>query len=52
MSEKTFTFTKPDAVEIASIILDNQDNPVFLHKLLVRAMNLEDLYCPKPAPEK
>lgn len=46
--EKVFTFSKADAVEIARIVLDNQDNPVFLHKLLVWAINLEDLYCPKP----
>lgn len=52
MSEKTFTFTKPDAMNIAYIIQRNQDDAAFLHKLLVRAMNLEDLYCPKPAPEK
>lgn len=50
--EKTFTFTQADAVEIAHIMQRNQDNAAFLHKLLVRAEILEELYCAKPAPEE
>lgn len=50
--EKSFTFTKADAVEIAHIIQRNQDNTAFLHKLLVRAEILEELYCAKPAPKE
>lgn len=52
MSEKTFTFTKADSIEIAHIVQRNEDNANFLHKLLVRAENLEDIYCPKPATPK
>lgn len=50
--DRTFTFTDPDAVEIAHIMQRNQDNAAFLHKLLVRAEILEELYCAKPAPEE
>lgn len=50
--EKAFTFTSPDAVEIAYIMQRNQESTVFLHKLLVWAENLEDLYCPKPSHPK
>lgn len=50
--EKTFTFTQADAVEIAHIMQRNQESAVFLHKLLVRAEILEELYCAKPAPEE
>lgn len=50
--DKSFTFTQADAVEIAHIMQRNQDNAVFLHKLLVWAENLEDLHCPKPSPPK
>lgn len=49
---KQFTFTSPDAIEIAYIMQRNQDSAVFLHKLLVRAKNLEDIYCHNPAPEE
>lgn len=41
--DKTFTFSTPDAINIAYIVQRNQDNPQFLHKLLVRALNLEGL---------
>lgn len=50
--EKLFTFIIPDAVEIAHIVQRNQDSAVFLHKLLVRAEILEELYCAMPAPEE
>lgn len=49
---KTFTLTEPDAIEIAYIMQRNHDSAVFLHKLLVWAMNLEDLYCHKPSPKE
>lgn len=42
--EKTFTFTSHDAIEIAYIIQRNKDNDTFLHKLLVRALILEELF--------
>lgn len=41
---KTFTFTTPDAIEIAYIVQQNQNNPQLMHKLLVRAIDIEDLY--------
>lgn len=41
-----------DAVEIAHIMQRSQNNAAFLHKLLVWAENLEDLYCPKPSRPK
>lgn len=50
--ENAFTFTQADTVEIAHIMQRNQDNAAFLHKLLVRAEILEELYCAKPAPEE
>lgn len=43
--EKIFTFSTPDAINIAYIIQRNHDDPQFLHKLLVRALNLERLLC-------
>lgn len=49
---KTFTLTAPDAIEIEYIMRRNHDSAVFLHKLLVWAKNLEDIYCRKPAPEE
>ncbi|MBM6914408.1 hypothetical protein H6B33_03195 [Gemmiger formicilis] len=50
--EKTFTFTSPDAIRIAYIMQRNQASSTFLHKLLVRAINLEDIYCRKPPTQK
>lgn len=41
---KTFTFTTPDAIEIAYIVQQNQNNPQLMHKLLVRAEILEELF--------
>lgn len=43
-SGKTFTLTTPDAIEIAYIVQQNQNNPQLLHKLLVRAEILEGLF--------
>lgn len=42
-SGKTFTLTTPDAINIGYIVQRNQDNPQFLHKLLIRALNLESV---------
>ena len=50
--DKSFTFTQADAVEIAHIMQRNQNNAAFLHKLLVRAEILEELYCAKTAPKE
>ena len=41
---KTFTFTTPDDIEIAYIVQQNQNNPQLMHKLLVRAEILEELF--------
>lgn len=46
--DRTFTFTQADAVEIAHIMQRNQNNAAFLHKLLVHAINVEDLYVAHP----
>lgn len=43
-SGKTFTLTTPDAIEIAYIVQQNQNNPQLMHKLLVRAEILEGLF--------
>lgn len=43
-SGKTFTLTTPDAIEIAYIVQQNQNNPQLMHKLLVRAEILEELF--------
>lgn len=45
---KVFTFTRPDSIEIAYIMSRCQDSPVFLHKLLVHAINVEDIYITHP----
>ena len=50
--EKTFMFTSPDAINIAYIMQRNQDNAVFLHKLLVRALNLENVLYTSPATKE
>lgn len=42
--EKSFTFSAPDAIEIAYIVQQNQNNPQLMHKLLVRAEILEELF--------
>ena len=47
-SGKVFTFTQPDAIEIAHIMSRCQNSPVFLHELLVHAINVEDLYITHP----
>ena len=44
--EKTFTFAKADAVEIAYIIQRNRDNDKFLRELLLRAVSLDKLLSP------
>lgn len=41
--EKSFTFSTPDAIEIAYIVQQNQNNPQLMHKLLIRAEILEEL---------
>lgn len=41
---KIFTLTTPDAIEIAYIVQQNQNNPQLMHKLLVRAEILEELF--------
>ena len=46
--DRTFTFTGPDAIEIAYIIRRNQESAVFLHKLLIHAINVEDIYITHP----
>lgn len=43
-SGKTFTLTTPDAIEIAYIVQQNQNNLQLMHKLLVRAEILEGLF--------
>ena len=45
---RRFTFTDPDAIEIAHIMSRCQNSPAFLHKLLVHAINVEDLYITHP----
>lgn len=50
--EKEFTFSAPDAINIAYIIQRNKDNPQFLHKLLVRALNLESVQHAGPAKKE
>lgn len=42
--EKEFTFSAPDAIEIAYIIQCNQDNPQFLHEILIHAWAFEKAY--------
>ncbi len=41
---KAFIFDVPDAIEIAYIVQQNQNNPQLMHKLLVRAEILEELF--------
>lgn len=41
---KSFIFDVPDAIEIAYIVQQNQNNPQLMHKLLVRAEILEELF--------
>ena len=43
--EKSFTFTTPDAIEIAYIVQRSQDNPQFMHDMLLHARTLERLLC-------
>lgn len=50
--EKSFTFSTPDAINIGYIIQRNQDNPQFLHKLLIRALNLESVQRAKSAQKE
>lgn len=47
-SGKIFTLTTPDAIEIAYIVQQNQNNPQLMHKLLVRAEILEELFGTSP----
>ena len=42
--EKEFAFSTPDAIEIAYIVQQNQNNPQLMHKLLIRAEILEELF--------
>lgn len=39
--EKSFTFTTPDAIEIAYIVQRSQDNPQFMHDMLLHAEPLK-----------
>lgn len=41
---KTFTFTTPDAIEIAYIIQRSQGNPQLMHKLLLYCKAFEKAY--------
>lgn len=43
--EKSFTFSTPDAIEIAYIVQRSQDNPQFMHDMLLHARTLERLLC-------
>lgn len=43
-ADKAFIFDVPDAIEIAYIVQQNQNNPQLMHKLLVRAEILEELF--------
>ena len=49
---KTFTFTTPDAIEIAYIVQRNKENDTFLNKLLIQAASLERLYSSPSSSEK
>lgn len=46
--EKSFTFSTPDAIEIAYIVQRSQTNPQLMHKLLVRTEILEELFGTNP----
>lgn len=50
--EKSFTFSTPDAINIAYIIRRHQNDPQFLHKLLIRALNLESVQNAKSAQKE
>lgn len=39
--EKSFTFSTPDAIEIAYIVQRSQDNPQILHEILIHARAFE-----------
>lgn len=41
--DKTFTFSAPDAINIGYIVQRHQNDPQFLHKVLIRALNLESV---------
>lgn len=43
--EKEFTFSAPDAIEIAYIVQRSQDNPQFTHDMLLHARTIERLLC-------
>lgn len=43
--EKSFTFSTPDAIEIAYIVQRGQNNPQFMHDMLLHARTLERLLC-------
>lgn len=43
--EKSFTFSTPDAIEIAYIVQRCQNNPQFMHDMLLHARTLERLLC-------
>lgn len=42
--EKTFTFSTPDAIEIAYIVQRSQGNPQLMHKLLLYCKAFEKAY--------
>lgn len=42
--DKTFTFSTPDAIEIAYIVQRSQDNPQILHEILIHARAFERVY--------
>lgn len=50
--EKSFTFSTPDAIEIAYIVQRNKENDAFLNKLLIQAASLERLYSSPSSSEK
>lgn len=47
-ADKAFIFDVPDAIEIAYIVQQNQNNPQLMHKLLIRAEILEELFGTNP----
>lgn len=50
--EKSFTFSTPDAINIAYIIRRHQNDPQFLHKVLIRALSLEGSHLAKPTKKE
>ncbi len=42
--DKAFTFSEPDAIEIAYIVKRAQGNPRLLHEILIHARAFEKVY--------